>query len=223
MNTNNRVLPAWMALAAALLSSTSTIAADDDDDDGIFGLPATDTGFYAGASVSYNDHGDLYSANDDGSLSSVSRDDSATGFAIFGGYNLTDNIGLEVGYVDMGEPDFSAVSDGSGVSWVAGNVSTKLEADGWLFSILGHLPVSERMTVFARLGIFAWDTTETFNENSFISVDKNSGSDVQYGAGFDYDVGTEDKWHLRGEIGTGDIDDDGQQVTGVGVSAYREF
>ena len=39
------------------------------------------------------------------------------------------------------------------------------------------------------LGIYAWDTTETFTENGFVSEDKDSGTDAVDGLGAELDVG----------------------------------
>ena len=186
-------------------------------------IPATNYGGYADVAISYNDHGDLLSANNDGSLSNISNDDSGVGFSVLGGYLWRGLVGAEVGYLDLGEADFAAESDGSGNSWVAGDVATDFEADGWLFAVVGRWPITERFALLGRLVIFAWDTTETFTENGFVSVDKNSRSDAYYGAGFEYDLGVKDKWVLHGDFAQTEVDDDGDTVNMGSVSAVRRF
>ncbi len=186
-------------------------------------LPTTNVGGYVGFGVGYNDHDDVLSANNDGSLSNISNDDSSTGWSVIGGYFFNDWVGLEVGYLDLGEPDFTADSDGSGDSWVAGEVSTDFEADGWLFAIIGRWPITDQLALLGRLGWYAWDTTETWTENGFVSSESDSGSDAYYGVGFEYDVGTPDKWVIRGDIAQTEVDDDGDTVNMLSASAVRKF
>jgi OOP family OmpA-OmpF porin len=121
-------------------------------------------GWYAGASVGVSIGDDFVDANDDGSLTGISSDDSDTSFKAYGGYNFTKNIGVEAGYEDHGETSMTAVSDGSADSWEAGDIGTDFEANGWYAAVVGRLPVSARWTLFARLGMYAWDTTETWTE-----------------------------------------------------------
>lgn len=186
-------------------------------------IPATDTGGYLGVGFSYNDHGDVLSANNDGSLSNISDDDTGFGFGIIGGYFFNDFVGVEGGYLDLGEADFTAESDGSGDSWVSGDVATDFDADGWLFAVVGRWPITERLALLGRLGLFSWETTETFTENGFVSIDKNSDSDAFYGLGFEYDVGVGDKWVLRGDVARTKVDDDHDDVNMGSVSAVRKF
>ncbi|MGI9343688.1 MAG: outer membrane beta-barrel protein [Gammaproteobacteria bacterium] len=186
-------------------------------------VPATNYGFYAGIALGYADHGDMLESNDDGSLSNVSSDDSDLMWNIAAGYLFNDWVGVEVAYLDLGEADFTAESDGSGISWVAGDVGTNYEADGWLFSIIGRYPLTQRWAILARLGAFVWETTETFTENGFVSVDKNDGTDAYYGLGFEYDIGTPDKWIVRGDVARTEIDDDGNGTNIASVSFSRKF
>ena len=187
-------------------------------------IPASDTGGYLGAGFSYNDHGDVLSANNDGSLSNISDDDNGFGFGIIGGYFFNEWVGVEGGYLDLGEADFTSESDGSGISWVAGDVATDFDADGWLFALVGRWPITERFALLGRLGLFSWETTETFTENGVVTeVDKNSDSDAFYGLGFEYDIGVGDKWVLRGDIAQTEVDDDGDTVNMGSVSAVRKF
>ena len=129
---------------------------------------------------------------------------------------LTDNFGVEAGYSDMGGSNFTATSAG-GESWEPGAVGTNFDAEGWLLSGLYRKPISPRVALLIRLGIFSWSTTETFTEPSGVSVDKNSGEDLYYAVGTEIDVGIEGHWYLRTEIAQTTVDDDGNDVTTGGV------
>lgn len=216
----------WIVSAAMISAGLFMSPASADDDDGVwplFRFPDSDTGIYVGATVGYNDHTDLLSANNDGSLSGINEDQKDSGYSVQAGYKFNDYVAVEGGYLDLGEPKFDAQSDGSGESWVAGDVSTLMEADGWLLSVVGSWPLSERISLFGRLGIYFWDTTETFTENGFETVDKNSGEDAYFGGGVDWDLGEKDKWHLRGEVAQTEVDKDGDKVNMLSAGAYRDF
>ena len=168
----------------AFLLAGGTVLADDD------------SGWYVGADVGTSSNDDFVSANNDGSLSMIRSDESDTGYRVYGGYEFGPHVGVEAGYEDHGETSFTAESDGTGYSWEAGSVGTRFESDGWFAAVVGRLPLSERWTLFARLGLYSWETTETFTEPSGTTVDKNSGTDATYGAGVEYDVGKKGDWVL---------------------------
>lgn len=184
---------------------------------------ADDRGWYVGADAGVAMNDDFVSANDDGSLSMLADDTSDTSYKAFVGYQFTPHVAAEAAYTDHGETSFTAMSDGSGDSWTAGDVSTLFESSGWSASVVGSLPVGERWTLFASAGIFGWSTTETFNEEGFVSTDENSGEDAVFGAGFEYDVGRQDDWTIRGGFETTQVDDDGDTVESLRVGAVRRF
>ncbi|MDQ7008270.1 MAG: outer membrane beta-barrel protein [Acidobacteriota bacterium] len=177
---------------------------------------------HVGVGVGSVSNDDFVDANDDGSLSNINSDTSDTGWQVMFGYRFNPNFALEGSYTDLGETGFTAVSE-SGDSWAEGAVGTRFESDGWMVSALGFLPVSERWTLFARLGILGWETTETFTEPSGTSVDRNSGTDAVYGVGAEYDPGNRNDIVLRAEVGKTKVDDDGDSVTAVTAAVLYEF
>lgn len=181
-------------------------------------------GFYAGAQLGYGENDDFVSANDDGSLSGINEDTDDLSYKVYGGYNFNSHVGVEAGYSDYGDTSFDATSDGSGNSWVAGDVATDFEANGYGANVVGRLPIGDRWTLFASAGIFSWDTTESFTENGVVTeVDKNSGTDATYGVGAEYDIGNPDDVVIRAEYSTVDVDDDGDQIQAVQVGARWTF
>lgn len=183
-----------------------------------------DTGWYAGATAGLSTNGDLVSANDDGSLSMIDEDDDDTSFRALGGYKFTPNVGVEASYADNGETSFTAMSDGSGESWDAGSVATNFESSAFSAMLMGWWPVTDRFSLFAGVGVSSWETTEEFTENGVVTeVDDNSGTDLTYTAGFEYDPRNEDDWVLRTEYTAGDVDDDGDNVESLRVGAVFRF
>jgi OOP family OmpA-OmpF porin len=179
-------------------------------------------GWHAGVRFGTAKNRDFVSANNDGSLSKIDANESDVSWSLFGGYDFNQYVGVEVGYVDLGKTDFSAESEG-GPSWSPGKVSTEFEGNGATLTGRGRLPLSERWALFAKLGIFRWNTKETFRESYGTTVDENSGTDAVYGAGVEYDPGQKDKWVWRAEVARTEVDDDGDKVDTASAALVYNF
>ena len=176
---------------------------------------------YAGVGVgaTNNDASDDW---DDGSVSSISTDKTDTSTKVFVGYEVTPNVAVEGSYSDFGQSEFSATSDGSGDSWAPGQVSGTNESSGFGLSAVGSWPVTDRITVFGKLGMLWWKSKNTWNESGFISVEESSGSDLSYGAGLEYDVGLPQRFVYRFEFERHEVDDSQYQLnTGSASLVYR--
>jgi OOP family OmpA-OmpF porin len=214
-------------IGTLLMSATLVATADDQTGDrgkaaGGWMNGGPTSGVYAGVDVGHNKNDEFLAANNDGSLSNISLDDTATGAGLFVGYQFNDYFSVEAGYTDLGEMSFTADSAG-GDSWEAGAVATDFDADGLFLRGLYRYPVSDRIALLVRLGIFSWSTTERYTEPSGVSEQKDSGVDLEYGAGAEYDIGEIDKWHLRVMFGSTEVDDDSVQNTSVNAGFYRRF
>jgi opacity protein-like surface antigen len=95
--------------------------------------------------------------------------DNSTSFSLTGGYKFTDNFAIEVSYIDLGDSD-----DDIAPVWT-------VEADGFDFSVVGILPVSEKVDLFAKVGAFMWDAT--IDEEGFGEIASDDGTDLSYGLG----------------------------------------
>lgn len=176
-----------------LLAVAPTVAADDDSDRAFWipsGTPAKN--FYGtfGFGPSNSNYPD---ANQDGSVSRVTKDENEVVFNFNVGYQINDYVAVQGGYVDLGEADFGGVSDGSGDSWEAGIVSANLDADAWELGIMGRWPINDRWYALGFIGQSWWESTETYVEPSFTTVEKESGSDITYALGFEFDAGLKDR------------------------------
>ncbi|WDO03363.1 OmpA family protein [Aeromonas allosaccharophila] len=111
---NIRVKPVWIALA---LASTGAQA-----------VPVHD--WYAGVGGGWAIAHDLNDFSQD-----VSKD--ATALSLFGGYNFTENLGAEIGYLSTGDWDISGHD---------------FNSKGATLSVIGRLPLSEMFSLFAEGG-----------------------------------------------------------------------
>ena len=113
---------------------------------------AQDSGFYVGAGI-----GD-FGVKVDG------FDGSDTGFKVFGGYRFIKYLAAEVEYLDGG-----TVEDGG----------LEIDVSGFNLSGVGILPVGEKFSLFAKLGMIFWDA----DSNGF---GDDSGEDFSWGIGAGY-------------------------------------
>ncbi|MBO2903178.1 outer membrane beta-barrel protein, partial [Aeromonas dhakensis] len=111
---NIKVKPVWIALA---LAATGAQAAPDND-------------WYAGVGGGWAIAHDLGDFGKD-----ASKD--ATALSLFGGYNFTENLGGELGYLSTGNWD------------VQGN---DFSSQGATLSVIGRLPLGDIFSVFAEGG-----------------------------------------------------------------------
>ena len=177
------------------------------------GTPASalaDSGFYVGGSIGgASIEADLESDPQLPTLpSEIDEDD--TGFKVFGGFMfdlpLLD-LGVEVGYVDFGQPEVNVPTN-------VGDVEVEFETSGInLWGIAGTElgPID----VFAKLGYVSWDI-----EASIQGVPgdiSDDGSDIGYGLGAGFSLGP---LQIRGEWEIYDIDDADVSMLSLGV-AYR--
>lgn len=219
--SNERATPPEMA---ALKPHESLRAEDSDRAGGGWFVPANSPlkRFYGGVSAGpvFTDYSDTV---DDGSVFGVDKGDIGVGLGVFLGYNLNDYLGLEASYTALEAVDFSATSDGSSYSWSAGAVSAEMEADLFALVLVGRYPLTPRWTIIGKIGFLHWETVETFVENGFVSTDKDNGSSVMVAGGFEYDLGVEKRFKLRGELGYQRFNSENLDMIGTTLGFVYEF
>lgn len=231
MMRNVNIGAGWLSLALALVGTGLTVQAGEQrDEDRRGGAMVTSsgghlkTGPYVGVAFGMGRNSDFVAANNDGSLNGIDSDRTDRALQLRLGWQLNDYVAIEAGYLDLGKVHFDAQSDGTGYSWSGpGPVSTDVEAAGWYGGVRGSVPLSERWTAFASLSWYQWKTTETFVDNGFTSTDEDSGGDVRYGAGLQYDLGAKDYWVVDMEVAKTDVDHDGDGVATASLGMSRKF
>jgi len=164
---------------------------------GLAGNVAAENGFYAGASVGQST---VELCGDAGALGLTACDDSDTGWKIFGGYDLSDNIAVEGAWADLGEMTASRPGRSGGI-----------EVDGFILDAKGTLPLNEQFGVFAKLGFMMWDAEGT----GALSGLDDDGTDFHYGIGVQY-MFTE-QFGIIGEWEAIDLDDDDVDLLSAGA------
>lgn len=95
--------------------------------------------------------------------------DNGTSFSVGGGYSFNDYIAAEARYIDFGEFD-----DDTFPVWT-------LSGDAFVVDFVASYPLTARVSMFAKLGFFAWDAE--VSEAGFGEFASDDGTDITYGAG----------------------------------------
>lgn len=108
-----------------------------------------------------------------------------SGLKLYGGVNLSQNLGIEFAYVDLGE--------------FANGI---FEQDGLSFQVVGYLPLTQTFDFFGKIGFFAWEV------RAFGLSD--SGTDLTYGFGGQVNINEQlairGEWETFKDISGGDVD-----------------
>jgi OOP family OmpA-OmpF porin len=142
------------------------------------GAFAQDAGFYVGGALGQSSFKDA--CGGDPTLLVLSCDDKDSAWKIFGGYQFNKNFGAEVGYVDLGKATGSLI-----VLGLPGGASIK--AKGFEFMGVGTLPFTDKISGYAKAGLFRWDV-DADAYVSFLPVStSDNGTDFTFGLGVKYD------------------------------------
>jgi len=116
---------------------------------------------------------------------SINDDERDTGYKIFGGYQFNKNFAVEAGYFDLGRFGFTATTV------PAGTLSGNLKVRGLNLDAVGILPVTERFSVLARIGMQYAKTRDSFAGTGAVLVANPRPSErdtnYKYGLGLQYD------------------------------------
>lgn len=145
----------------------------------VFAQMQQDTGFYLGGSIGNTqfdiDTGPLVAAG----ATSVTTDDSDTGWKIYGGYQFHRNWGVEVGYVDLGSV---------GITGRVGAVPFTGNADvtAWTLALVGTLPINQSFDIFGKVGLYRWKNKASVSAAGIAAAADDNGTDGMVGIGLRY-------------------------------------
>ncbi|HEX4858548.1 MAG TPA: outer membrane beta-barrel protein [Usitatibacteraceae bacterium] len=97
-------------------------------------------------------------------VTGISDDNRDSGGKLFAGYQMNRNFALEGGYFDLGKFGFAATTLPAGVL----NGTIKLR--GFNLDLVGRLPVTERLDVFARVGANRAEARDSFTGSGAVFV-----------------------------------------------------
>lgn len=152
---------------------------------------AGDTGWYGGVNIGQSkakiDNARITSNLLGAGLavSSITNDDSDTGFKLYGGYKFNKHFALEGGYFDLGKFGFTATTA------PAGTLDGSIKLRGVNLDAVGILPINEKFSVLGRFGLNYAEARDSFSGTGAVSVANPSPSkrdtNYKFGAGLQYD------------------------------------
>jgi OOP family OmpA-OmpF porin len=163
---------------------------------------AQNSGWYSGASI-----GQSSAKIDDARISSsllgsgfssstITDDDRDTAYKLYGGYQYNRYLSLEGGYFDLGKFGFTATTV------PAGTLTGTIKLRGLNLDLVGSMPMTERFSAFARLGVNYAEAADTFSGTGLVNVINPNPSkretNLKAGLGLQYLI--TDSLALRGEL-----------------------
>ncbi|MET0378378.1 MAG: outer membrane beta-barrel protein [Spongiibacteraceae bacterium] len=115
---------------------------------------------------------------------SIDDDERDTGYKLFGGYQFNRYFALEGGYFNLGQFDFRADT------LPAGGLRGDIELQGVNLDAVGILPLTDKFSVFGRVGANYAEAEDSFRGSGAVNVSDPSSTErktnYKYGAGLQY-------------------------------------
>ena len=127
-------------------------------------------------------------------------EDQDTAWRFFGGNQFNRNWAMELGFADFGE------AQGTGPIPAGGTAEMKVHSYAFDLTGLGSLYLTERLSLFGRLGAYMGRTARDITFSNFPAVnDSKTNSGFTFGAGLGYNLGPLGlrlEWQRYDNIGT---------------------
>jgi len=126
----------------------------------------------------------------------VSCDETGTAWKFFGGYNFSQNLGVEIAFTDLGEAKAtSPIGDAT------------IKATTWEIDGIGSWPLMQALALYGKLGLYS-----ATKEVSGLGVSaKDTNASVTYGLGVRYDMSknlaARAEWQRYDKVGGNDTGD----------------
>ncbi len=160
-------------------------------------LASADEGLIVSASVG--------SAELTESFDSFDVDSDSTAYRIAIGWRFNDYLMIDAGYQNFGR--FDQTFDDAGTP-----TRLSLKADGFTLGGVGNLPISERISLFARAGAFFWDGDAEINN---VTAARPEDTNLYFGAGVRFNL--TDKLSATADASRYDLDGTSSTVLSIGL------
>ncbi len=166
---------------------------------------AAEPGWYAGFNVGESQAdlqedeivSDLLFGSGISTITSYEDDTKDVGFKIYGGYQFNRYLAVESGYFDLGEFDFVATTLPTGA------LDGRIKMRGINFDLVGTLPITDKLSAFARGGVAYTEVKDRFRGSGAVVVfdthRENKDTDYKFGAGMEYAITDNLGLRLEGE------------------------
>jgi OOP family OmpA-OmpF porin len=118
---------------------------------------------------------------DDAGMTTTSRDEKGSGWKLYGGFELSPNWGVELGYANLGKMRNVYNVFGTNVAVTAKSYSMYVAGTG-------TVPLGDQFSLFGKLGLAANHTSVTGTAGGFSASDSGNKSGIMFGAGAAFNV-----------------------------------
>jgi len=154
---------------------------------------------------------------------SSNLDEKDSGYSLYAGLPMNDNLDFEVSYNDFGEASLSGVS---GNQFILDGTTYQFNATATLtasatsigFAAKPKVEISEGVVLYGKLGVHNWDSELNITSTTATANADDDGSDVFYGAGIELNLA-----NLKGRVGYSLYDLDGEDVDSINVGLSYNF
>lgn len=126
-------------------------------------------------------------------------DTTNTTWRAYAGYQFNRHLAVEAGYVDFGKATVSATLAGV-------PVTSRIETSAWELVGVGLLPLTERFSIYGKLGLFRYESDAT-TSGAFVGATSASGTEFTLGAGVQYAItsnfAARFEWQHYTDVGAG--------------------
>ena len=154
---------------------------------------------------------------------SSSLDEEDSGYSLYAGLPVSENMDFEVSYNDFGEASLSGVSgnqfsiDGTTYEFTA-TATLAVSATSIGVAAKQKLELSEGVMLYGKLGVHQWDSKFSVSSTDTTASLDDDGADVFYGAGLELSMA-----NLKGRIGYSLYDLDGEDIDTINVGFIFNF
>jgi len=168
---------------------------------------------------------DYLSSTIDTGVTNISSklDEKDTGYSIFAGLPVDENLSIEVSYQDFGEASLSGVSgnqfkiDGTTYEFTK-TASLTVGADSIAVAAKSKHQINDNVSIYGKIGLHNWESTFGVSVGTASADVKEDGTDILYGAGIEANFN-----NLVFRAGYSLYDFDGDDVTSINAGLAYKF
>ena len=150
-------------------------------------------------------------------------DESDSGYSLFFGSEITENLDLETSYQNFGEASLSGVSGNQfkiGSTTYQFNATATLyqKASSWGMAAKPKINLNDNVTAYGKLGIHNWKSTFGVTSTTATASEDDKGTDVYFGGGIELNYN-----NLIGRVGYTSFDLDGDKIQSTNIGLALKF
>jgi len=154
---------------------------------------------------------------------SSTLDESDSGYSLFFGGEITENLDLETSYQNFGEASLSGVSGnqfkvGSTTYEFNATASLSVKSSSWGAAAKPKMNLNDNVTAYGKLGIHNWKSTFGVTSTTATASEDDKGTDVYFGGGIELNYN-----NLIGRVGYTSFNLDGDKIQSTNIGLALKF